>query len=179
VENADELLESSRRRQKANGLGLGKIRGPAHPRFLHGLYKREEHRIWTYAKQRCFNESHESYGSYGGRGIFMCWAWIASFPLFFAYLGPRPSRRHTVDRIDNDRGYEPGNVRWALPEIQQRNKRTTKLTVENVAKIRTLTNSGQMSCADAAAAFGISKSYAENIRSGADVNRVRRRPSAV
>lgn len=82
--------------------------------------------IWRSAKDRCHNPRHNKYHLYGGRGILMCDEWREDFAAFRDHLGPRPSLRHSVDRIDNDRGYEPGNVRWATQSQQMRNTRRTK-----------------------------------------------------
>jgi hypothetical protein len=77
--------------------------------------------IWRSAKDRCHNPRHLKYHLYGGRGIFMCEEWRNDFAAFRDHLGPRPSPKHSVDRIDNDRGYEPGNVRWATQKEQMQN----------------------------------------------------------
>jgi len=74
-------------------------------------------------RQRCENPGNKSYPDYGGRGITVCEAWRASFEAFLADMGERPSRQHSIERNDNDRGYEPGNCRWALPTEQARNRR--------------------------------------------------------
>ena len=73
--------------------------------------------------QRCSPENPRS-DDYLGRGISVCERWKASFVNFFADVGERPSPKHTLDRINNDKGYDVGNVRWALPLVQQNNKRT-------------------------------------------------------
>lgn len=71
------------------------------------------------AKQRCENPSDQSYNDYGGRGIKM----LLTFEEFFAEVGLRTSRLHSIDRIDNDGNYERDNLRWATRSQQQRNKR--------------------------------------------------------
>jgi hypothetical protein len=88
----------------------GVICAPTHGRSRTPLY-----RIWTGMIGRCHNPNADHFGFYGGRGIIVCdeWRGPAGFERFAACIGPRPSPKHTVDRIDNSRGYEPGNVRWA------------------------------------------------------------------
>ncbi len=81
-----------------------------------------EHAIWSGIKQRCLNPKSKFYHRYGGRGITICRDWLHSFPAFLAHVGNRPTAQHTIDRIDNDRGYEPGNVRWATRSTQVRNR---------------------------------------------------------
>lgn len=73
---------------------------------------------------RCHNPKHTAFKNYGARGISVCseWRGPGGARLFAEYLGPRPSPQHTVDRINTNRGYEPGNVRWASVQEQARNK---------------------------------------------------------
>lgn len=78
-------------------------------------------------KQRCANPKNYAYSRYGGRGIIVCERWRSSFESFFSDLGPRPSAAHSLDRIDNNGNYEPGNVRWATREEQGNNKRNNRL----------------------------------------------------
>ena len=80
-------------------------------------------------KQRCYNPKHDTYDLYGGRGITVCDRWIDDFPAFLADMGRRPSWRHSIDRIDPNGIYEPGNCRWATPAQQTANRRTPKDTV--------------------------------------------------
>lgn len=88
----------------------------------HGLTKTVEYRAWHSMKQRCLNPKCRRWNKYGGRGIAICQKWLDSFEAFLADMGPRPSPDHSIDRIDNDGDYEPGNCRWATRSQQQQNK---------------------------------------------------------
>jgi hypothetical protein len=80
-------------------------------------------------RQRCQNPKNPSFAYYGGRGIVVCARW-SSFGLFLADVGRRPSSNHSLDRIDTNGHYEPGNVRWATAKVQNRNKRSnSELTI--------------------------------------------------
>lgn len=91
--------------------------------IAHGMSSSREHNIWRKMKERCENPNCKSYGRYGGRGITVCERW-QSFANFYADMGP--SDGLTLERIDNNRGYEPGNCCWASNADQAANKRNTK-----------------------------------------------------
>jgi len=84
------------------------------------------YRSWTHAKNRVFNPKNDRYYSYGGRGITMCKEWADSFEQFYEDMGERPLGK-SLDRIDNNGNYEPGNCRWATPSQQVNNRRTSRL----------------------------------------------------
>lgn len=85
-----------------------------------------EYYIWNSMKQRCFNTNCNAYKDYGARGITMCDRWKV-FENFYADMGERPSKKHSIDRIDNNSNYEPGNCRWATAKEQGCNRRNTLL----------------------------------------------------
>ncbi len=94
-------------------------------RMSHGRSRSPEYRIWLAIRQRCNNPQTAEYARYGGSGIRVCDTWEASFEAFFADMGLRPSNRHQIDRIDNLKGYEPGNCRWVTPRESTNNRRNT------------------------------------------------------
>lgn len=99
-------------------------------RTKHPLYK-----LWDSMRRRCRDPHHKDYHRYGARGISVCDRW-QDFWAFVEDIGPRPSQRHTVDRVNVDGPYAPENCRWATPSQQARNQRTTVLNEEIAAEIK-------------------------------------------
>lgn len=91
----------------------------------HGMCRTPEYKTWQHLKDRCLNPREKSYSYYGGRGITVCDEWRDSFIAFYRSVGKRPSSEHSIDRIDVDGNYEPGNVRWVERDVQNHNRRFT------------------------------------------------------
>jgi hypothetical protein len=94
--------------------------------YRHGRSRTPIHRVWSTMVERCTSPKSKKWPLYGGRGIRVCERWL-TFENFLADMGERPSAGHTLDRIDTDGHYEPGNVRWATQTEQQRNRRNNRL----------------------------------------------------
>lgn len=110
--------------------------------------------------QRCLNPKSPAFKHYGGRGITVCKEWnsMVKYQEFLSHIGRKPTPSHTVERIDNSKGYQPGNVRWATAGEQMRNtRRNIKVVIDGL----------EMCFKDACVKFSISPSAAKKrIRSG-------------
>lgn len=93
-----------------------------------GYRRSPEYETWRNMAERCIWPGHKSYARYGGRGITVHPSWLGrgGFEQFLEHIGRRPSPRHSLDRIDNDGHYLPGNVRWATASEQAQNRRSTR-----------------------------------------------------
>jgi hypothetical protein len=80
---------------------------------------------WMNMLQRCTNPKRTDYERYGGRGISVCNEW-RDFAAFLKDVGRKPTQQHSLDRVDNNGNYEPGNVKWASPSEQARNRRSSR-----------------------------------------------------
>jgi hypothetical protein len=115
--------------------------------YKHGhntkAYQSPEYVAWQRMKQRC-DPKYPRYDEWGGRGINVCDRWADSFTNFYEDMGNKPSPQHSLDRIKNDKGYNPPNCRWATPKEQAQNRRQprgeslwrSKLTEQDVITIR-------------------------------------------
>jgi hypothetical protein len=96
----------------------------------HGLTKTRTYRVWQNMLTRCRNPNYKDASRYSLRGITVCDAWL-SFESFLADMGTCPSDSHTIDRIDNDGNYEPGNCRWGTHSENCRNRSNNRLLALN------------------------------------------------
>jgi hypothetical protein len=126
------------------------------------MSKTPTYRSWVMMKNRCLSPSADAWNRYGGRGIKVCDRWLYSFTNFLSDMGARPSLLYSIDRIDNDGHYEPGNCRWATDAEQRRNTRVTKLNDVSVALIRHMRRRGSR-LSDLAWAFGVCQQLVSRI----------------
>lgn len=88
----------------------------------HGMSKSGEYKSYHKMIERCYNKEQHYFHRYGGRGIKVCDRWLESFENFLSDMGNKPTPKHTLEREDNDRDYEPSNCSWQLSKEQQNNK---------------------------------------------------------
>lgn len=97
----------------------------------HGASYTPEHVAWRSMIARCTIPSSTSFRYYGGRGIKVCKHWLRSFLAFLASVGRRPSAKHSLERLDNNKGYFPSNVKWTLRSLQSTNRRSCRYLTMN------------------------------------------------
>lgn len=111
---------------------------------LHGSSTQPDriYSAWKNAKSRCYNPKDKKFKTYGARGITMYSLWINDFRAFKSYVGKPISENHTLGRIDNDKGYEPGNLEWQTTAKQSSNKTNSRL-ITYKGRTQTLTSWAQ------------------------------------
>lgn len=127
---------------RCDSLGQGKSGGCPCVSITHGHARvageSPTYNSWRMMRNRCLNPNDPQYQDYGGRGIGIAAAWVDSFDAFLKDMGTRPSLEYTIDRLDNDANYSPGNCRWATWNEQHRNKRTNhRVTINGRTQILT------------------------------------------
>lgn len=130
----------------------------------HGMSGTPTFTAWARMKQRCYDRACPKYYRYGARGVIVCERWLNSFENFLSDMGEKPSGR-SLDRIDNDGNYEPGNCRWATASQQVRNRSISKLDATSVAEIKSRIGAGERQSA-IARAFGVTQTQVYYIAHG-------------
>jgi len=120
--NSKQIMVSRVVRERTKSCGC--LVKKAMPGLKHGMKGTPTYSSWTSAKDRTLNPSSKDYERYGAVGIVMCKEWAESFEAFYLHMGDKPEGT-SLDRIDNESGYEPGNCRWATDIQQQQNKKTS------------------------------------------------------
>jgi len=112
--------------KRISSIKSGHTKGCGCDHVKHGLSDTEEYSLWKRIKRRCFRKTCNKYPDYGGRGITLYKPWVNDPVTFIYYISSLPGYREknlTLDRINNDSNYEPGNLRWATAKEQANNKR--------------------------------------------------------
>ena len=135
--------------------------------ITHGgtLNKEPEYMIWFQMKDRCGNAKNKNYHRYGGRGISVCDRWSKSYQNFIDDMGYRPTKNHSIERVNNDGDYSPDNCEWIHISMQNKNtSRAKKVYIPHLDK-------SFPTIADAAVALNLSKTYVSQMLSGSRLNR--------
>lgn len=110
---------------------------------FHNSTNSDEYKIWKGMKQRCNNPNNVAYNNYGGRGIKVCKGWNESFSVFLKDMGLRPSKRHSIDRINVNGDYKPSNCRWTTRREQCRNQRAANKNISGTRGVSLCKQTGK------------------------------------
>ena len=136
----------------------------------HGLRHSREYSIWANIKTRCYNKNNYKYKNYGTRGITMFEEWKNDFYKFYLYITSlenyNPKNNLTIDRIDNNKGYYPNNLRWATIQQQNRNKRNVIIDKDIAKQIKYLLFIKKYSALNIAILLNVSQNIVRDIKRG-------------
>lgn len=140
-------------------------------RKMHGLShangsRTTLHRLWLNLRNRCNNPNTPDYKYYGGKGVSVCPRWD-DFTLFAQDVGPHPGKGLTLDRIDTNKGYEPGNVRWATRQTQARNRNYCKMDKVKADEVRNRYLKGNITQKELAGEYNVTQPLISAIIRGA------------
>lgn len=141
--NEFEAIISSVKKRTTKTCGCLHHKGLMDRNTTHGLCKHPLYVKWCSMKNRCYDPQNDRYYVYGGRGIKVCDQWEDDFKAYFDYVMPLENAMkdgYSIDRIDNDGNYEPGNLRWATKHTQAANKGTYKNNILGYVGIRKIKN---------------------------------------
>lgn len=127
--NTSIVLTANLKRHNTKSCGCIKIQESNRRATTHGLSNTKAYKSWCSIKKRCTNPNDPAFKFYGGNGILLFKDWIDDPKAFCEYIGQPLSDEYSVDRIDNSKGYEPGNIRWAS-SIEQANNKTNNVKIE-------------------------------------------------
>jgi hypothetical protein len=127
--NLSKVISHSLTSGHTKSCGCNRYAFPGYNRQKHGHAKLDcrqpEFNTWMNIKARCYNKNNSHYKYYGGKGVIVCDRWLGDngYENFYADMGPRPSKKHSIDRYPDVNGnYDPNNTRWATTKQQNRNK---------------------------------------------------------
>lgn len=120
---------------KTLSCGCDKHRKASENLTKHGMFGTPTYSTWSSMMTRCFNKNSKSFNNYGGRGVSVCDRW-KKFEHFLEDMGEKPNKGISIERINNNGNYEPGNCVWATAKEQNRNRRNTKLSEQLVVDLR-------------------------------------------